>query len=523
MPAGSVQLSAVERKIQSKTGTGAGVKRAKSFGSTSAPTSPSVLRRNKQPTVEPRYTKSTYLLIEAKRIARELEEKKKSGSLLVRPQSAKTINLGSRARSGSGGIASQAKGVKRAVTTESAFRRSESPIRTNIRRRAKSQYCRVPPSEQEEGNSKVDLDVSRLNPLRNSGRKRNFVVSSTVAVKSCDECDKTLKSGFYSEHNGLSYCNVPCYTSLFSSMLSRADDSSTCSTLSEEQKQFRGSLIPKLRTYNAYYGDKPCQISCKEMNDKFVLEGIIKVYWGLHSPVTLTDSDVSHYWQHFHPDDGNKRNENSENVPPNTEKTKKPSLSAIRRARNALQGNQNKYKYKRKESGEGPRKRSGCVACNHESLNGFEGNSTFVPPYGTPTTLRITNHVTAPLVIDMLLKKFQIKDNRKRFSLFTVYESGGQRRMINDSYPLLTRLSLGPCEDVAKIFIMDRADQMDIPLEVAQYINFSTQVLETFVQKFHEEEEREIERIKEKYQDYKEMILKRMEEYERNNRFPKEE
>ena len=35
--------------------------------------------------------------------------------------------------------------------------------------------------------------------------------------------------------------------------------------------------------------------------------------------------------------------------------------------------------------------------------------TTFIPPYGTPTTLRVTNHVTVPVVIDMLLKKFQVR------------------------------------------------------------------------------------------------------------------
>ena len=58
MPSGAVQLSAVERKIQQKT-NGVSVKRAKSFGSTSAPTSPSSLRRHKQPTLEPRYVLDT--------------------------------------------------------------------------------------------------------------------------------------------------------------------------------------------------------------------------------------------------------------------------------------------------------------------------------------------------------------------------------------------------------------------------------------------------------------------------------
>ena len=40
------------------------------------------------------------------------------------------------------------------------------------------------------------------------------------------------------------------------------------------------------------------------------------MYWGLRNPVTLADSEVSHYWKHFQPDDGSKRMENTENVPP---------------------------------------------------------------------------------------------------------------------------------------------------------------------------------------------------------------
>jgi hypothetical protein len=47
-----------------------------------------------------------------------------------------------------------------------------------------------------------------------------------------------------------------------------------------------------------------------------VLEGVIKVYWGLRSPVTLADSEVSHYWKHFQPDDGTRRGDNIENIPP---------------------------------------------------------------------------------------------------------------------------------------------------------------------------------------------------------------
>ena len=40
------------------------------------------------------------------------------------------------------------------------------------------------------------------------------------------------------------------------------------------------------------------------------------MYWGLRSPVTLVDSDIAHYWQHFQPEDAARNNENNENAPP---------------------------------------------------------------------------------------------------------------------------------------------------------------------------------------------------------------
>ena len=54
---GSVPIhhrSAIERKLQNKNNEN-GAKRAKNVNCNSAPSSPGALRRNKQPTVEPRY------------------------------------------------------------------------------------------------------------------------------------------------------------------------------------------------------------------------------------------------------------------------------------------------------------------------------------------------------------------------------------------------------------------------------------------------------------------------------------
>ena len=257
----------------------------------------------------------------------------------------------------------------------------------------------------------------RLTPLRNSGRRHRAVVQSVnTSFGTCEECGKQVTTGFHSEHHGLAYCNVPCYANLFSSPLGHVE-ANGCSSLSEEQKILRSTLLPKLRTYNTYYIDKPCQISCREINDKFVVEGIIKVYWGLTSPVTLADSDISTYWKNFKPEDGQRDKENAV-LPIHSNSGEAAGggnklMSITNKAKTVLNNTKNRYKYRKRDNTELPKKRLGCQVCNE--LHATSDHKTFfTPPYGTPTTLRITNHVTTTTLIDMLLKKFQVKDDRKR-------------------------------------------------------------------------------------------------------------
>lgn len=519
----SVQTrSAVERKLNSKSGeNGSKRERSKSVegvSCASAPTSPGTLRRNKQPTVEPRYTKSTYLLIEAKKLAKEIEEERKNNGYLLRPQSGRTLAINIKKSSHSPIVT---RSLRKAATNDNSS--SSPPIDSpphngNRKRRPKSSHI----SDPLEIMQQVVID-GRLTPLRNSGRRKHWGTPTISAAITCEDCGKQLSTGYYSEHRGFSYCNVPCYSNIFSSPLGHVEANESCS-LSDDQKILRAQLIPKLRTYNTYYMDKPCQISCREINDKYVIEGIIKVYWGLTAPVTLADSDISTYWRNFQPEDGgrNKENLNSLHPIPNNAEFTHKKLSITHKAKNVLNSTKNRYKYRKRDNNETPKKRLGCSVCNelHETS---DHKTYFTPPYGTPTTLRITNHVTATVLIDMLLKKFQVKDDRKRFTLYIVYESGGQRRIPEKSYPLLARLNLGPCEDVAKVFLLDAANHSDIPQEVAQYFKFGMPVLETFLQKFHEEEYRETEKIKEKYRDYKEMLVRRMGELKESPAYMKEE
>ncbi|KAL3195014.1 hypothetical protein MRX96_015973 [Rhipicephalus microplus] len=149
------------------------------------------------------------------------------------------------------------------------------------------------------------------------------------------------------------------------------------------------------------------------------------------------------------------------------------------------------------------------------SINGHFYNretSVFTPAYGSVTSVWVTSLVNAPEVINQLLDKFKVENSPQDFALYVVRDTGERRLMQDDEYPLLARVMLGPDEAVAKLFIMNRENTNEIPYEVAQYLNFSEVELTTFIKKFHEEEDREVEKIKNKFKTLQHRIQARMQE-----------
>eukprot|EP00794_Sanderia_malayensis_P012321 gene12321-13592_t len=432
---------------------------------------------------EPRYTKAVYLLLEAKKLAKEIEEKRNSGDLFR-----------NKLRGSGRGYNFNRPGTPNFVDVTTPG---------NILRTAKGRALQ---------------DVSRR----------------------CEECGRSIGAGKYSQHQGSNYCNVPCYSMLFSSLnvnykLSSSPED-TIDGLPSQQVKLRNSLIPKLRTYNTYYADTPFQISCKDTQGQFSMEGILKVYWGLKKPVTLKASDNS-YWKNFRPETpknsprpsrsysyGNNHNDNNNKTPIGYEEVDakaRPIKTVLPRAKSSAVKTRpavnNKEISFQSPTVSSSMKAKDDVVCYKASPTQSDRTS-FIPPYGSPTTLRVTNNLKMQDVVEMLLKKFQIINRPTQFALFTVYESGGVKKLQSDTAPLIQRLTLGPCEDVSKIFIMETAMQQDVTHEVASFCNFAMYELEIFLQKFKEEEEREVQKMIQRYAEYREDLTRRMIELQENTK-----
>lgn len=150
-----------------------------------------------------------------------------------------------------------------------------------------------------------------------------------------------------------------------------------------------------------------------------------------------------------------------------------------------------------------PKKYDKAKLKRRSSVNGHwydRETSVFTPPKGSAMSVWGSSLQPTQEVVNALLQKYRVESDPKLFALYVIKESGERRLLGDNEFPLLLRVNLGPHENIAKFYLMDRRATVEIRHEVAQFIRFSYAELRAFLNMFYEEEEREAERIKEKYQ-----------------------
>ena len=55
----------------------------------------------------------------------------------------------------------------------------------------------------------------------------------------------------------------------------------------------------------------------------------------------------------------------------------------------------------------------------------------------------------------MVLEKYKVDSHAENFSLYIMRDNGEQKRLKENEYPLISRVMLGPHEEVARIFLVD--------------------------------------------------------------------
>ncbi|XP_046617926.1 ras association domain-containing protein 4 isoform X1 [Neodiprion virginianus] len=111
----------------------------------------------------------------------------------------------------------------------------------------------------------------------------------------CEECGKRLNPGQHAEHKGVPYCHVPCYGALFGPQLfghgTRVESHTSFGKKESRSTLPRSHLESKLKLFNQYYEGKSGGIRSREVNGRLILEGALRIHWGVRGVIHLKEDD----------------------------------------------------------------------------------------------------------------------------------------------------------------------------------------------------------------------------------------
>ncbi|CAI9177808.1 unnamed protein product [Rangifer tarandus platyrhynchus] len=301
--------------------------------------------------------------------------------------------------------------------------------------------------------------------------------------------------------------------------------------ISDSKSILKSELLSLLKTYNCYHEGRSFQLRHREEEGALIIEGLLNISWGLKRPIRLqiqddrervhlswTTGQSSCHSKELPVQDGRvtaqepsaqagPREESSrdssepveeEEETPQLMRTKSDAACVIQR------------RPRSRAPGEAQRIRRHRFSINGHFYN--HKTSVFTPAYGSMTNVRVNSTMTTLQVLTLLLNKFRVENGPSEFALYIVHESGERTKLKDCEYPLISRILHGPCEKIARIFLMEADLGEEVPHDVAQYIKFEMPVLDSFVEKLKEEEEREIIKLTMKFQALRLTMLQRLEQ-----------
>ncbi|XP_058143493.1 ras association domain-containing protein 2 [Dasypus novemcinctus] len=299
----------------------------------------------------------------------------------------------------------------------------------------------------------------------------------------------------------------------------------------------RSELLLQLKTYNLYYEGQNLQLRHREEEDEFIVEGLLNISWGLRRPIRLQMQDDR---ERLRPPPPSSSWHSGCNLGAQGAALKPLAVPGLRisgadapaerdpapsptdpRGLKPLQ--EDAPQLMRTRSDVGVRRRGNVrtpsdqrrIRRHRFSINGHFYNhktAVFTPAYGSVTNVRINSAMTTPQVLKLLLNKFKIENSAEEFALYVVHTSGEKQKLKATDYPLMARILQGPCEQVSKVFLMEKDQVEEVTHDVAQYIKFEMPVLRSFIQKLQEEEDREVKKLTRRYTVLRLMIRQRLEE-----------
>ncbi|XP_074088752.1 ras association domain-containing protein 4 isoform X2 [Macrotis lagotis] len=260
--------------------------------------------------------------------------------------------------------------------------------------------------------------------------------------------------------------------------------------ISDSKSILKSELLSLLKTYNCYHEGRSFQLRHREEEGELIIEGLLNISWGLRRPIRLQmqdDYERIHLsttpWKKdlpsisqkgLHPDARETVEESSPHAVVNSESSGTDSTSA-----DSVNGEEETPQLMRTKSDASCmiQHRSKCrtlgeaqkIKRHRFSINGHFYNhktSVFTPAYGSVTNVRVNSTMTTVQVLTLLLNKFRVENGPSEFALYVVHESGERTKLKDCEYPLISRILHGPCEKIAKIFLMEKDLGEEVPYDV---------------------------------------------------------
>ncbi|XP_071774765.1 ras association domain-containing protein 2b [Centroberyx gerrardi] len=305
------------------------------------------------------------------------------------------------------------------------------------------------------------------------------------------------------------------------------DDTQDGVQIGENKFISKATVLSHLKTYNLYYEGQNLQLRHREEEGELIVEGLLNISWGLRRPIRLQMQDdherirpppSSTSWHSGCALDSQGSPNSTEGQqpaqqsPPTVEVTapeSQPEDDAVNDD-NAEEDYESSAQLLRTKSDAGVLRRGQRRSPSDQrrirrhrfSINGHFYNhktAVFTPAFGSVTNVRINSCMTTPQVLRVLLNKFKIENSPDDFALYLVHTSGERVKLKRSDYPLVLRVMQGPCEQVCKVFLMEPDLGEEVTYDVAQYIKFEMPVLQSFITKLKEEEDREVQKLRRRY------------------------
>ncbi|XP_064125885.1 ras association domain-containing protein 4 isoform X3 [Loxodonta africana] len=259
--------------------------------------------------------------------------------------------------------------------------------------------------------------------------------------------------------------------------------------ISNSKSILKSELLSLLKTYNCYHEGKSFQLRHREEEGALIIDGLLNISWGLRRPIRLQmqdDRERLHLpttaWTSRQPscdpkeptpqnNSGGSAEEpgaeplqraesSTHSSEPLTEDTEVPQLLRTRSDASCVI----QRRPKGRTPGEAQRVRQHRFSINGHFYN--HKTSVFTPAFGSITNVRVNSTMTTLQVLTLLLSKFRVENGPEEFALYMVHESGERTKLKDHEYPLISRILHGPCEKIAKLFLMETDLGEEVPYDV---------------------------------------------------------